>query len=109
MAEEKLHQQHNWSSPNTPPSRTHLQQQGGLPLRMRDTKFNVITYGISRILSKSSLTHEFPLLITQALSLSGLRHYLPKAAIISLIMAALLQIKSTDPLTTSRLLLTDPG
>ena len=74
-----------------------------------DTKSNVIANGISQIPSKSSLTHEYPLLVTHAPSLTGLRHYLPNAAIISLIMEALLQTGSTDPLTTSRLLLKDPG
>ena len=74
-----------------------------------DTKSNVIADGISRIPSESSLTRDFPLLLTQAPSLSGLRRYLPNAAIISSIMAALLQTESADPLTTSRLLLTDPG
>ena len=74
-----------------------------------DTKSNVIANGISCIPSKSSLTHEFALLITQAPSLAGLRRYLPNATIISSIMAALLQTKFTDPLMTSRLLLTDPG
>ena len=74
-----------------------------------DTKSNVIADGISRIPSESSLTRDFPLLLTQAPSLSGLRRYLPNAAIISSIMAALLQTGSADPLTTSRLLLTDPG
>ncbi len=74
-----------------------------------DTTTNVIADGISHLLTKSLLTHEFPLLITQAPSLTGLRRYLPNAAIISLIMEALLQTGSTDPLTTSRLLLANPG
>ena len=74
-----------------------------------DTKSNVIADGISRIPSKSSLTREFPLLVTQAPSLSGLWRYLPNAAIISSIMEALLQTRSMDPLMTSRLLLANPG
>ena len=74
-----------------------------------DTHSNVIADEISRIPSKSSLTHEFSLLLTQTPSLTGLQHYLPNATIISLIMEALLQTGSTDPLMTSRLLLTDPG
>ena len=74
-----------------------------------DTKSNIIADGISQIPFKSSLTHEFPLLVTQATSLTGLQCYLPNAAIISLIMEALLQTRSMDPLTTSRLLLANPG
>ena len=74
-----------------------------------DTKTNVIADGISQISSESSLIHEFPLLVTQAPSLAGLRRYRPNAAIVSSIMEALLQTGSTDPLTTSRQLLTDPG
>ena len=95
-------------------SLTHLQaalmfnNKVGYHFRHVDRKSNVIANGISRILSKSSLTHEFPLLITQAPSLAGLWRYLPNAAIISLVMEALLQTGSMDPLTTSRLLLTDP-
>ena len=48
-----------------------------------NTKSNVIANGISRILSISSLTHEFWLLVSQAPSLTSLWCYLPNAVIIS--------------------------
>ncbi len=96
-------------------SLTHLQaalmfnNKVGYHFRHVDTKSNVIANGISQIPSKSSLTHEFPLLVTQAPGLTGLRCYLPNAAIISLVMEALLQTGSMDPLVTSRLSLANPG
>ncbi len=55
----------------------------GYHFRCVDTKSNVIANGILHIPSESSLTHKFPLLITQAPSLAGLRCYLPNATIIS--------------------------
>jgi hypothetical protein len=74
-----------------------------------DTTSNVIADGISRVSSKSSLSHEFPLLLAQAPSLLGCRRFLPNAALISSIVDTLLQTACTDPLTASKQLLTDPG
>ena len=74
-----------------------------------DTKSNVIADGISRITSKSSLSNDFPILLTQAPSLLGCRRFLPNADIVSLIVDVLLRTASWDPLTVSRQLLTDPG
>jgi hypothetical protein len=74
-----------------------------------DTKSNVIADGISRIPSESSLSNNFPFLLTQAPSLLGCRRFLPNAGIVSLIVDILLRTASWDPLTVSRQLLTDPG
>jgi hypothetical protein len=74
-----------------------------------DTKSNVIADRISRIPSKSSLSHEFPLLLAQAPSLLGCWRFLPNAALISSIVDILLQTAYMDRLTASKQLLTDPG
>jgi hypothetical protein len=86
-----------------------LDQGVGYRFGRVDTKSNVIADGISRIPSKSSLSHEFPLLLAQAPSLLGCRRFLPNAALTSSIVDILLQTACTDPLDASRQLLTDPG
>jgi hypothetical protein len=86
-----------------------LDQGAGYRFGRVDTTSNVIADGISRIPSESSLSHEFPLLLAQAPSLLGCRRFLPNAALTSSIVDILLQTACTDPLTASRLLLTDPG
>ena len=86
-----------------------LDQGAGYRFGRVDTKTNVIADGISRILSKLSLSHKFPLLLAQAPSLLGCQRYHPNAALISSIMDALLRNDCTDPLSVSRQLLTDPG
>ena len=73
------------------------------------TKSNVIANDLSQILSVSSLKDKFPHFLVQAPSLTGPWCYIPNAAIISLIMVTLLWTGSTDPLATSRLLLTTLG
>jgi hypothetical protein len=73
------------------------------------TKTNVIADGISQILSESSLSHEYPRLIAQAPSLLGCRRFLPNAALVSLIVAALLQTGCMHSITASRQLLITPG
>ena len=73
-----------------------------------DTKSNVIADGISCILSESSLSHHFPNFLSQAPSLNGCRCFLPNAALISLIVAVLLQTDSGDLLSVSRQLITNP-
>jgi hypothetical protein len=73
-----------------------------------DTKSNVIADGISRISSKSALSHKLSLLLAQAPSFLGCRRFLPNAALISSIVDILLQTACTDPLTASKQLLTDP-
>ena len=74
-----------------------------------DTKSYVIADVISRIPSKSSLSHDFPILLSQAPSLLGCQRFLPNAAIVSLIVDILLRTASLDPLNASRQLLTNPG
>ena len=74
-----------------------------------DTKSNVIADGISCIPFECSLSFHFPCLLLQAPSLNGYHHYQPNVKLVLLIMVAFLQTASMDPLTTSRLLLTDPG
>ena len=74
-----------------------------------DTKTNVIADGISQIPSESSLSSDFPILLTQAPSLLGCWRFLPNANIVSLIVDVLLRTASWDPLAVSRQLLTDPG
>jgi hypothetical protein len=86
-----------------------LDQGVGYSFGRIDTKSNVIADGISRILSKSSLSREFPLLLAQAPSLLGCRRFLPNAALTSSIVDILLQTACTDPLIASRQLQTDPG
>ena len=109
MAEERLHGSTIGQSLTRLQATLMINNNVGYHFGCIDTTTNVIADGISWIPSESSLTHEFTLLVTQALSLTGLQHYLPNAAIISLIMEALLQTGSMDPLMTSRLLLANPG
>jgi hypothetical protein len=85
-----------------------LDQGVGYHFGCVDTKSNVIANGISRIPSESALSHEFPLLLAQAPNLLGCRHFLPNAALISLIVDILLQTVCMDPLTARKQLLTDP-
>jgi hypothetical protein len=85
-----------------------LDQGAGYRFGRVDTKSNVIADGISRILSESSLSHEFPLLLAQAPSLLGCQRFLPNAALTSLIVDILLRTTCTDPLTSKQLLI-DPG
>jgi hypothetical protein len=86
-----------------------LDHSAGYNFGCIDTKSNVIADGISRIPSESSLSNNFPILLTQAPSLLGCRRFLPNADIVSLIVYILLQTASWDPLIVSRQLLTDPG
>jgi hypothetical protein len=86
-----------------------LDQGVGYHLGRVNTKLNVTADGISCIRSESSLSHKFPLLLSQAPSLLGCRRFLPNAALISSIVDILLQTACTDPLTAIRQLLTDPG
>jgi hypothetical protein len=74
-----------------------------------DTKSNVIADGISRLPSESSLSNNFPILLTQAPSLLGCWRFLPNADIVSLIVDVLLRTASWDPLTVSRQLLVAPA
>jgi hypothetical protein len=86
-----------------------LDQGVGYRFSCVDTTSNVIADGISCISFESTISHEFPLLLAQAPSLLGCRHFLPNAALISSIVDILLQTACTDPLTASKQLLTDPG
>jgi hypothetical protein len=86
-----------------------LDQGVGYRFGCVNTKSNVIANGISRISSESSLSHEFPLLLAQAPSLLGCRHFLPNAAHTSSIVDILLLTACTDPIIASKQLLTDPG
>jgi hypothetical protein len=85
-----------------------LDQGVGYHFGRVDTKSNAIADGISHISSESTLSHKFPLLLAQAPSLLGCRRFLPNAVLISSIVDILLQNACTDPLTASKLLLTDP-
>ncbi|KAL3803843.1 hypothetical protein HJC23_004005 [Cyclotella cryptica] len=86
-----------------------LDQGAGYRFRRVDTKTNVIADGISRIPCKTSQTHEFSLLLTQAPSLLGCRRFLPNADLTSSIVDVLLRTDCLDPLTASKQLLIDPG
>jgi hypothetical protein len=86
-----------------------LNQGAGYRFGRVDTKTNVIADGISCIPSELSLSREFPLLLAQAPSLHGCRHYNPNAALILSIMDVLLRNNYMDPLSVSRQLLTNPG
>jgi hypothetical protein len=86
-----------------------LDHGAGFHFGRANTKSNVIADGISRIPSESSLSNDFPILLSQAPSLLGCRRFLPNAGFISLIADVLLRTASWDPLTVSRQLLTDPG
>jgi hypothetical protein len=85
-----------------------LDQGVGYRFGRINTKSNVIADGILRILSESSLPHEFPLLLAKAPSMLGCQRFHPNAALISSIVDILLQTTCTDPLTASKQLLTDP-
>ena len=86
-----------------------LDQGAGYSFGRVDTKTNVIADGISRIPCESSLSHDFPSLLSQAPSLLGCRRFHPNADLTCSIVAALLRTDCLDPLTASKQLLIDPG
>ena len=86
-----------------------MHQGAGYCFGRVDTKTNVIADSISQNPSEHALAHSFPILLEQAPSLNGCWHFLPNAAITSLIVDILLQNACMDPLTASRPLLTTPG
>jgi hypothetical protein len=74
-----------------------------------NTKSNVISDGSSCIPSKLALSHDFLLFLAKDPSLCGCQCFLPNAALISSIVAALWQTECMNLLSASKLLLTNPG
>jgi hypothetical protein len=81
----------------------------GLQVARIATEDNVIADRISRIPHTSDLLDAFPLLLQDHTALRGCQRFLPNAALILAIMAALSEHASPHPVALSRQVLTNPG